>query len=41
MVKPTFQITIVADSQSEKCDSLCGADWTSAEAIDTEMEVKR
>ena len=33
MVKHTIQITIIDDSQGEKCDAHCGADWSSAEAI--------
>ena len=28
-----IQITIVDDSQGEKCDSHCGVDWSSAEVI--------
>jgi disulfide oxidoreductase YuzD len=31
--KPTIQITIVDDSQGEKCEAHCGVDWSSAEAI--------
>ena len=33
MIKPTIQITIVDDSEVEKCDAHCGIDWSSAEAI--------
>jgi len=28
-----IQITIVDDSQGEKCDAHCGVDWSSAEVI--------
>ena len=31
--KHTIQITIVDDSQGEKCEAHCGVDWSSAEAI--------
>jgi len=31
--KRTIQITIVDDSQGEKCEAHCGVDWSSAEAI--------
>ena len=33
MNKTTIQITIVDDSQGEKCDAHCGVDWSSAEVI--------
>ncbi len=33
MSKHIIQITIVDDSKGEKCDALCGEDWSSAEAI--------
>ena len=31
--KPTIQISIVDDSEGEKCDARCGEDWSSAEVI--------
>ena len=33
LVKQTIQITIIDDSQGEKCEAHCGVDWSSAEAI--------
>ena len=33
MSKQDIQVVIVDDSKSEKCDTKCGVDWSSAEAI--------
>ncbi|MFC2016859.1 hypothetical protein ACFLUD_00415 [Chloroflexota bacterium] len=33
LIKHIIQITIVDDSKGEKCDTHCGVDWSSAEAI--------
>ncbi len=33
MIKHTIQITIVDDSKGEKCETHCGVDWSSVEAI--------
>ncbi|MFC1985681.1 hypothetical protein ACFLWC_01645 [Chloroflexota bacterium] len=33
MTKHTIEITIVDDKQRRECDTECGADWSSAEAI--------
>ena len=34
MVKHDIQIFIVDDSKGEKCETNCGVDWSSADAID-------
>ena len=33
MIKHTVQVTIVDDSEGEKCEVHCGVDWSSVEAI--------
>jgi len=32
MNKPVIQVTIVYESQGERCNAACGIDWSSAEA---------
>ena len=33
LIKHTIQVTIIDDSKGEKCDTHCGVDWSSVEAI--------
>ena len=33
MSKQDIKIIIVDDSRAEKCDAVCGVDWSSAEAV--------
>ncbi len=33
MSKRTIQITIIDDSHKPECDTACGVDWSSAEAV--------
>ena len=33
MIKHAVKITIIDDSNREKCDTSCGVDWSSAETI--------
>jgi len=33
LIEHAIQITIVDDSEGEKCDARCGVDWSSAETL--------
>lgn len=37
-IKHTIHISIVDDSKAERCNALCGIDWSSAEAVSVATE---